>query len=330
MKRRIVMKKNEYFDFVKAHNNRTNVYTTVYDFERFAETAKVESSVILDRIFLDFDAHGEDGLGLAFADLKIVLAYIKKYQHTIFFSGRGFHLFVYGEVTTDPRNIQAFFRTIKALLSEDSTLDERVGQSTRLRRIPNTVNMSSSDENGIPYYCIPLFEEDIDKGLEYILSLAKNPREIPRRVTGSELIVWPNLPSIESVGEEIEPIIVEGRLPILPCIYNAIMVENPSHMARVYLVSWYRDLLTIRTNLLSNTAKEQVLDAIVNEIEELVTSNEEIWLDWDKRTTKNHVSFIVNGNYNTPNCKTKLIPEGYCVGKCWRYPDYLDGDVNVV
>tara|TARA_R110000751_G_scaffold28903_1_gene75003 strand:- start:803 stop:1129 length:327 start_codon:yes stop_codon:yes gene_type:complete len=108
------------------------------------------------------------------------------------------------------------------------------------------------------------------------------------------------------------------------------MVENPSHMARVYLVSWYRDLLTIRTNLLSNTAKEQVLDAIVNEIEELVTSNEEIWLDWDKRTTKNHVSFIVNGNYNTPNCKTKLIPEGYCVGKCWRYPDYLDGDVNVV
>ena len=53
-------------------------------------------------------------------------------------------------------------------------------------------------------------------------------------------------------NKKIEPIIIEGRLPILPCLYNAIMVENPSHMARVYLVSWYRDLLTIRTNLLSN------------------------------------------------------------------------------
>ena len=42
----------------------------------------------------------------------------------------------------------------------DSTLDDSVGQSTRLRRVPNTVNMSSSDENGNPYYCIPLLEED--------------------------------------------------------------------------------------------------------------------------------------------------------------------------
>ena len=59
-----------------AQNNRTNVYTTVYDFEQFAEKAKVESSVILDRIFLDFDAHGER-LNKAFDDVKIVMEMVE-------------------------------------------------------------------------------------------------------------------------------------------------------------------------------------------------------------------------------------------------------------
>ena len=55
MKRKIVLTKNDYINFVKVQNNRTNVYTTVYDFEHFSETAKIDSSVILDRIFVDFD-----------------------------------------------------------------------------------------------------------------------------------------------------------------------------------------------------------------------------------------------------------------------------------
>ena len=40
-----------------------------------------------------------------------------------------------------------------------------------------------------------------------------------------------------------------GKLPMLPCLYNAVMVENPSHIARAYLVSWYRDLLSGYTDL---------------------------------------------------------------------------------
>ena len=327
MKRKIVKTKSEYVEFIKTQNNRTNVYTTVYDFEHFAETAKVESSVVLDRIFFDFDAH-EDTIQPALEDLVIVLDYVKKYQHTIFFSGRGFHLFVYGENAESIRGIQAFFREVKNYLDSKTmskhSLDERVGQTTRLRRVPNTVNLASDNGKGIPYYCIPIFEEDIEKGLEHILETAMSPRLIPRRVGGTDLVSWPTAPPIEAVGEEVTPVTVEGRLPILPCLYNAIMVENPSHMARVYLVSWYRDILTQRTNLESKESKEQVLNTIVDEIEKLAESSDEVWLDWDKETTRKHARFTVFGNYNSPNCKTKLIPEGYCVGKCWRYPDYLD------
>ena len=67
--------------------------------------------------------------------------------------------------------------------------------------------------------------------------------------------------------------------------------------------------------------KQEVLDLIVAEIKQLVESNDEVWLDWDEATTRKHAKFTVFGNYKTPFCD-KLISDGYCVGKCWRYPDY--------
>ena len=94
MKRKKMERKSDYIGFIQAHNNRTNVYTTVYDFEHFSETMPIESSVIIDRIFLDFDAH-EDDLALAWRDVKIVMEYVlsNDWKYTLFFSGRGFHLF---------------------------------------------------------------------------------------------------------------------------------------------------------------------------------------------------------------------------------------------
>ena len=58
----------------------------------------VEDSVIIDRIFLDFDAH-EDDLDKAWRDVKAVMELVisNDYKHTLFFSGRGFHLFLFGK-----------------------------------------------------------------------------------------------------------------------------------------------------------------------------------------------------------------------------------------
>ena len=331
--RRIVRSKEEYLSYVKAQNNRTNVYTSVYDFAEFAEKAKIDSSVILDRIFLDFDAHGQS-IEQAWRDVNVVMTYVvdNDYQHTLFFSGRGFHLFIFGETTDSIRNIQVFFREIKTyLISEvaqslggDITLDDRVGQATRLRRIPNTVNMSSRDENGNPYFCIPLLEEDLQKDIISILELAKKPRKIPFRISGSVKVVFPEAPSFEEISGEIAVPKTTGSLPILPCLYNAIMTENPSHMARAYLVSWYRDLLSGCRKVESKEDKDKILDAIVDEIRNLVETNKEIWLDWNENETRKHARFTVHGNYSSPHCKTVLIPNGYCVGKCWRYPEHAE------
>ena len=72
MKRVIVRNQTEFVTWVNAFNGKMNCYTTVYDFEHFAVDSKVDSSVILDRMFLDFDAHGMP-LDAAFEDFITVV-----------------------------------------------------------------------------------------------------------------------------------------------------------------------------------------------------------------------------------------------------------------
>ncbi|MGA0352004.1 MAG: hypothetical protein ACO3MF_04600 [Acholeplasmataceae bacterium] len=315
--------KNDYFEFVKSHNNRTNVYTTVYDFEHFTETMPVEDSVIIDRIFLDFDAH-EDNLDMAWRDVKVVMEMVieNNYLHTLFFSGRGFHLFLFGKTTKNMRNVQTFFREIKQLLDlkvgKKNSLDERVGQKTRLRRVPNTVNMSSSDGKGNARYCIPLMIDDLRLDIEEILSMALKPRLLPFKKSGKKEVIFPEAPPIEAMKGSVSVPSTVGNLPMLPCLYNAVMVENPTHLARAYLVSWYRDLLSGYTDLVNQTDKAQVHKLVVEELERVFAESDSVWLDWDKSETIKHSKFTVYNNYNTPHCD-KLISDGFCVGKCWRY-----------
>jgi len=311
---------------VNAHNNRTNVYTTVYDFEEFSETTAIESSVILDRIFLDFDAHGER-LQKALDDVRIVMQMVKDEDliHTLFFSGRGFHLFIEGNRTDNIRDIQAYFKVVKQYLYENgggSSLDDRVGQASRLRRVPNTVNMASDDGSGNVLYCIPLFYEDVfSMNLEDILLMARSPRLIPFQKSGSQRVVFPEQPPIEMVEGEVSVPKHNGKLPILPCLHNATMVENPGHFARVYLVQWYRDILTGSSGIRLNGEQiKEVSERIMEELHDVFGSSEEIWLDWNERESFKHVSYIVRNNRYSPKCET-LISNGYCVGKCWRFPN---------
>ena len=99
-------------------------------------------------------------------------------------------MFLFGEPTDSIRDIQTFFRGMKEVLKQvfsgKNTLDDRVGQPTRLRRVPNTVNMSSSDKEGNPYYCIPLIKEDLSFNLEHILELATKPRLLPFQMGGNK------------------------------------------------------------------------------------------------------------------------------------------------
>lgn len=314
MKRVIVRNKTEFETWVNAFNGKMNCYTTVYDFEHFAIDSKVDSSVILDRMFLDFDAHGEP-LEKAWKDFVKVVTELrtKDIVFRMYFSGKGFHIIVLGEKADDIRSIQSTF--IK-YAENTETLDNTGVQTNRLRRIPNTVNLSSEG----PYFCIPLtVEEVIDGNLNDITNKAKHGNR-PTVTYGSKLQTWTAVKPIKVSKIEVVPPKPPGELPILPCLYNSIMVENPGHYARVYLVQWYRDILAIGEREIDSTKQEEMVSVIMQELN-TIASKENVWLDWDATVTEKNVRFIVSGGYHAPSCEGKLIPQGYCVGKCWRYPE---------
>jgi hypothetical protein len=346
--RRVVHSKKEFDAFVRQHNNRMNCYTSVYDYRQFKtkydkngvdiSEANI-SSVILDRIFLDFDSH-DSPLEESFYDLRTALRFLcaNNLKHNILFSGKGFHVYVYGRITDTIRNIQAFFREVvfhcrearktgdKAGWSDyeilptrnGTTLDDAGVRTRQLRRISNTVNMSAEFHEGEGcYYCIPLTLKDVDAGLEHILALAKEPRKIPFETTGDELVEWPSMPPMEDAPIEVAVIERVGDIPIVPCLKQSIMVENPSHEARVYLVQWYRDILAMGKRQIPIEEQGNITDMIMAELES-IASIENVWLDWNAETTRFHVEYIVRGGYHAPSCQT-LILRGYCPAKCWRY-----------
>ena len=339
MKRQIVHDENEYKQFIKTYNGRMNCYTTVYDFKSFNtkydsygnEISEVnQQSVVLDRIFLDFDSH-DLPLVEALTDVSIVVDYLKEkdYIFNVLFSGKGFHIYVHGMITDGIRAIQAFFNEILGVLkskrpelntSNKTTLDNSGVQTYRLRRIANTMNMSAEYDNDDTlgcYYCIPLTLDDLKHDIDHILRLATKSRPNCRETYGKMRVAWPNIPSMHEAPTEIIEVERIGSLPIIPCLQKAITVENPSHEARVYTVSWYRDLLAMGNRYVQNDEKEQISKSILDELEH-IASMENVWLDWDKDTTEYHVRYIVDGGYHAPNCNT-LISKGYCPGKCWRY-----------
>ena len=67
------------------------------------------------------------------------------------------------------------------------------------------------------------------------------------------------------------------------------------------------------------STKDYILGIGDSNTEGLGIKNEDIWLEWHEPTTRKHVEFIVRGGYHAPGCKSVLIPQGYCRGKCWRF-----------
>mgnify|MGYP003149600045 FL=1 len=316
LKRQIVQNREEFATFLQRFNNKMNCYTSVYDYKRFGDTQAFTSSVILDRLFLDFDSHGKP-LDLSLQDTKLIVDHLygKDYEFEIYFSGNGFHVFVFGEVASSIRDIQQFFNKLYPIAT-NKTLDKSGVQTRRLRRVPNTVNMNTEDF----LYCIPLTREQLTN-MSDIIALAKNPPFSSPKRYGNRKVAWPNAPLFAYAPIEIATVETVGKLPLLPCLNNSIMVENPTHEARVYLVSWFRTLLANNQKCYDYTEQQKILNTIMEEIKN-IASKDGVWLDWDESVTRHHATYTVSndGGYMAPTCE-KLISEGYCVGKCWRYPE---------
>lgn len=325
-----VNSKEDYLRFIRLNNNRMNCYTNTYDYREFNNGLGVPESAVLDKVFIDLDAHDEKAdLRGCYKDLCSLRDYIKEndYQHEINFSGRGFHVFLYGLETSHFSNIQEYHKQINGVLKAQrndgspTTLDSNVVQVTRLRRIANTVNMKANYGNGC-YYCIPLTLRDVDRGLDYILELAKKPNRLPISRIGNRVRFPQALPVHERLApsDSITYVDIGDNMayPMIPCLWSACHVENPPHEARVYFIQWIRDIMADGERQVPVELRDNIKQTALKIIEDVYNEGE-VWLDFNKSTSAHHVDFIVKKGYNAPSCRT-LIAKGYCVGKCWRYP----------
>ncbi len=324
LRRVVVNNLEEYRKFVTAYNGKMNVYTSVYDYEKFTENRGIEHTVVMDRLFLDFDAHGDEPLWKAYEDFKTVQQWLSKqnYKHTMAFSGRGFYIFVMGKRTFDIRKVKAGFDIIHDVIGKSPRLDKLVINPARLRRVQNTYHM------GAKRFSINLELNDLSKSIEEIVNMAKRPRKLSPQYYGDKLMVWPKIEKMRESKIEIESVESPGVLPILPCLKTAVMVQNPLHRSRHLLVQWYNEMLSEMTVIekelschpreISGDALEDIANIICKEIES-IAAGDEVWMDYNENTTRKAVGYVVKKRYMAPSCHT-LINEGYCVGKCWRYP----------
>ncbi len=328
--KRVVVNDEGYFrQFVLDHNGKMNVYTSVYDYDEFSNNRGLEHTVNIDRIFLDIDAHSGE-LEQAYDDLKKLHKWLlaEDYIHNLAFSGRGFYIFVHGLRTFDLRRVKAFYNICHDVINKSKTLDSRVINTARLRRVQNTYHM------GAKKFSINLFSEDLDNSLEYILNLAKRPRHMPKKYYGSQKVDWPDVKKMEVAEIEIKSVESPATLPILPCLKAAVMTHNPLHQVRHYLVQWYNEMLTdmvifeenldCRQDEVGGEALNDIVSIICKEIDE-IASNEDVWIDYNAPKTRKAVDYVVKKRYLAPSCQT-LINNGYCVGKCWRYPKVNSND----
>ena len=328
--KRVVVNDERYFrQFVLDHNGKMNVYTSVYDYDEFSNNRGLEHTVNIDRIFLDIDAHSGE-LEQAYDDLKKLHKWLlaEDYIHNLAFSGRGFYIFVHGLRTFDLRRVKAFYNICHDVINKSKTLDSRVINTARLRRVQNTYHM------GAKKFSINLFSEDLDNSLEYILNLAKRPRHMPKKYYGSQKVDWPDVKKMEVAEIEIKSVESPATLPILPCLKAAVMTHNPLHQVRHYLVQWYNEMLTdmvifeenldCRQDEVGGEALNDIVSIICKEIDE-IASNEDVWIDYNAPKTRKAVDYVVKKRYLAPPCQT-LINNGYCVGKCWRYPKVNSND----
>ena len=326
-RRELVFNEEEFLEFVNRYNGKMNVYTSVYDYGEFSTNRGLEHSVMIDRIFLDIDAHGNDSLEEAYENLKSLHSFLvgRNLKHRMAFSGRGFYIFVYGNRTSDLRRVKAFFNICHDVIQKSPLLDHRVINTTRLRRVQNTYHL------GAKRFSIPLIQSDLKHDLEYILNLSKSPRKEGNEYYGEHLLVWPEVKEIEAAGIEIESVASPATLPILPCLASANLVQNPLHEARYLLIQWYNEILSdmvlIERGIEGNPRDLQgeVLNDITNiicaEIEQ-IASDDDVWIDYNPTVTRKFVTYAVNKRFMAASCST-LIDKGMCVGKCWR-----DGDDN--
>ncbi len=171
----------DFLDFINKNNGRVRIFTSLYDIN------PIESLISLNKLWFDFDSNNSLNNVIKLHNWCMS----KNLKHIAFFSGGGFHFYI---LTKNYENLsspqQTLYNCHRVIADENNlTIGEpdkadidfhTIGDIRRIVTIPNTYNLKRRK------YCIPLIEEDLEKGIEHIKEKA-NKQHFEYTYYGKEL-----------------------------------------------------------------------------------------------------------------------------------------------
>jgi hypothetical protein len=168
-KRRLVFSKEEFYSLINKFLPYTNLYTSVYSFKQIdsEKNQPIYDSAEIDKIFVDVDEPSEWEAIKHYHNLLTE----QNILHTLVFSGKGFHIYVFCKLSDEDvqgwvkkEAIRNFITSTFKKLKYDEVV---VGDLARITRIPNTFNFRRKR------WCIPLSSKFLELSYDEICKKAE-------------------------------------------------------------------------------------------------------------------------------------------------------------
>lgn len=238
-KRFIIHNSIDFYHHINNGNSIKNVYSSLYECD---EQGKYQHSEI-DKIFFDFDSDKSyDDICLLHNKLSE-----ENIKHLMVFSGGGFHLYIFTQNGKGLKNNKIALTNVHdyycKMLNLD--LDKHIrGDISRITRVPNTFNTKRRR------YCIPISNDDIKEGFEFIREKAKK-QSFKYIYYGRELLDMKqfdngstfNNQNTEIDIETLNQIDKDEILKKLPVFIGALLLDgNCNWRERFLIILYLRDL----------------------------------------------------------------------------------------
>ena len=179
--RKVVNNIQEWLNFVNLYNGKKKaVYTSVYTCDITDDKADY-NNITIDKIFFDFD----DKSCKAWEECNSLHQLLLKddIKHLIIMSGRGYHLYVLTHPYKAKNPKSCIYNSQHHFINQQNlTVDAQViGNAAQLARVPNTYNLKGKR------FCIPLTQEQFEKGDVFIKQLAEKQNFVKNTIIGNDL-----------------------------------------------------------------------------------------------------------------------------------------------
>ena len=325
---RVVYNKEQFEECLKKVNGRKNVYTSIYAFanlksNQYNQLVPEYSSAIVDKIFFDFDTE------TCFENVKKLheVFWKEQVQHIIIFSGKGFHLYAFCEVShldnkkEAIKNAQKHFADKAGLTVGDPhicDLDSTVfGDVAQVARVPNTYNIKHKR------WCFPIRAielvgttfEDLKKKASEEKPYTLNRAPIVYGTKKIDMKLFDYIPPTEH-KEGFEIPMLEHLQNISdekfwPCVENMIVKRSGCH-------PWYWATVYFRDMGYSKVETEKIMEKYLSPFKRTDGyANDFLHYKFSDR----HLDKVYDdkeGKHYFPSATT-LFQKGLCPGRCPHY-----------